>query len=85
MSNQTAHPETIEVFTFVYQEVTPAMVRETLQEKAKAEIAAKFAGQKVVRIEHKQVEIEPDFARQSQGLDRPYRATLRTDLWVVSK
>ena len=84
MSQQKAHPVTVDVFTYVYPEVTPAMVRDTLEAKAKAEIAAKFAGQKVVRIDHKQVLIEPDYDRQMQGMDRPYRATLRTDLWVVS-
>ncbi|MGA7731770.1 MAG: hypothetical protein WCD37_10935 [Chloroflexia bacterium] len=85
MSQQKAHMVTVDVFTYVYQEVTPAMVRDTLEQKAKAEIASKFAGRKVVRIEHKQVLIEPDSNRQMQGLDRHYRATLRTDLWVVSE
>lgn len=85
MNNQKAQPVSVDVFTYVYQEVTPAMVRDVLEEKAKAAIAAQFAGQKVFKIEHKQVLIEPDDTRIRQGVERPYRASLRTELWVVSR
>jgi hypothetical protein len=85
MNNQKAQPVSIEVFTYVYQEVTPAMVRDVLEQKAQAEIAAKYAGRKVFKIEHKQVLIEPDENRLQQGMERPYRASLQTELWVVQR
>lgn len=84
MTTQKAQQVTMDVFTYVYPEVTPAMVREPLETKAKAQIAQQFAGKKIMRINHKEVLIELDQDRQDRGLDRPYRATLSTELWIVS-